>query len=160
MTPNTAPFPIAPKRAPNPTPSPLAGLGWMVQTVFIVCALMMVLFHPRSQVFTTFSIIFSSIVLEAMPFMLLGTMIGGLVEVFISRDHLVRFLPKNRILAIAAAAFLGIFFPVCECAIVPVVRKFIQKGMPLGSAVAFLLGGPIVNPLVFGSTFTAYSFSP
>ena len=38
-------------------------------------------------------------------------------------------------------------------------EKFIQKGMPLGSAVAFLLGGPIVNPLVFGSTFTAYSFS-
>jgi len=86
-------------------------------------------------------------------------MIGGVVEVFISRDHLVRFLPKNRILAIAAAAFMGLFFPVCECAIVPVVRKFIQKGMPLGSAVAFLLGGPIVNPLVFGSTYTAYSFS-
>jgi hypothetical protein len=91
--------------------------------------------------------------------MLLGTMLGGFVEVFVSREQLLRVLPKEKQQAVVVSAFLGILFPVCECAIVPVVRKFIQKGMPLGSAVAFLLAGPIVNPLVFSSTLVAYSFA-
>lgn len=136
----------------------MASLGRAVQIFILVSALLAAVFHARTEAFTTFCIIFSSIVLEAFPFMLLGTLVGGFVEAFLSREQLVSFLPRNRKAAIVAAAFLGILFPVCECAIVPVVRKFIQKGMPIGSAVAFLLAGPIVNPLVFASTLVAYSF--
>jgi len=130
-----------------------------VQATFIVFALYIAFFHARSEVFVTFSIIFSSIVLEAFPFMLLGALIGGLIEVFVERDALIKCLPKNRVLSIFLAGLLGIAFPVCECAIVLVVRWLLRKGMPLGSAVTFLLGGPIVNPLVFASTPVAYSFS-
>lgn len=152
-----------PDRIPTPEPAPQpdrpAVMGRWFQIFFLVSAILMAAFHVRSEAFTTFSIIFSAIVLEAFPFMLLGTLLGGFVEVFLSREQFIRLLPKNRRLAIVGAAFLGMIFPVCECAIVPVVRKFIQKGMPLGSAVAFLLGGPIVNPLVFSSTLVAYSFA-
>lgn len=158
MTLNTDPFPISHTHGAVQKPSLFASTGQYLQFFFLVSAILMATFHARTEAFTTFSIIFSSIVLEAFPFMLLGTLVGGFVEVFISRDHLIRFLPGNRF-AIVAAAFMGIIFPVCECAIVPVVRKFIQKGMPLGSAVAFLLAGPIMNPLVFSSTLVAYSFS-
>jgi uncharacterized membrane protein YraQ (UPF0718 family) len=49
-------------------------------------------------------------------------------------------------------------FPVCECAILPVVRRLLQKGIPLSAAIAFLLGGPIFNPLVAASTAVAYFF--
>ena len=159
--PDTAPFPIDPGMGcchVESTQSPMASLGRAVQIFVLVSAILAAVFHARTEAFTTFCIIFSSIVLEAFPFMLLGTLVGGFVEVFLSREQLVSFLPRNRKAAIVAAAFLGILFPVCECAIVPVVRKFIQKGMPLGSAVAFLLAGPIVNPLVFASTLVAYSF--
>ena len=159
MTLDRSPFPLDPGPAPAGGITGSSGTGRFLQFIFLVSAVSMVVFHARTEAFTTFSIIFSSIVLEAFPFMLLGTLLGGMVEVFLSRDRLVRLLPGNRWLAIATAAFLGIIFPVCECAVVPVVRKFIQKGMPLGSAVAFLLGGPIVNPLVFTSTLVAYSFS-
>lgn len=153
------PFPIDHGHPPDAKPSFISSTGWHLQVLFVVIAVSMVVFQPRNEAFTTFSIIFSSIILEAFPFMLLGTLFGGFIEVFLERERLVQWLPKNKRLAIAASAFLGIIFPVCECAIVPVVRKFIQKGLPLGSAVAFLLGGPIVNPLVFGSTLVAYSFS-
>ncbi len=159
---NTSPFPIDHSRAPDEQVGKqgfMVSAGRYLQFFFLIMAILMVVFHPRTDVFTTFSIIFSSIVLEAFPFMLLGTLLGGFVEVFLGREQLLKWLPKNRRLAIVAAAFMGILFPVCECAIVPVVRKFIHKGLPLGSAVAFLLGGPIVNPLVFGSTLVAYSFS-
>lgn len=134
-------------------------IGRYLQIVFLVSALLMTVFYSRSEYYTTFSIIFSSIVLEAFPFMLLGTLIGGFMEVFLSREMLIRILPPKKYDAIILAALLGIIFPVCECAIVPVVRKFLKKGMPLGSAVAFLLAGPIVNPLVFASTYVAYSFN-
>lgn len=156
---DTKPFPMAPDPTPMKKASLAESAGQLMQAFFLIMALLMALFHPRTEAFITFSIIFSSIVLEAFPFMLLGTLIGGFVEVFLSREQLIRFLPRNRRMAIIAAAFMGILFPVCECAIVPVVRKFIQKGLPIGSAVAFLLAGPIVNPLVFASTLVAYSFS-
>ena len=137
----------------------VAVIGKYLQIAFLVSALLMAAVYNPSEHYITFSIIFSSIVLEAFPFMLLGTLIGGFMEVFLSREGLIRLLPKRKYDAIILAALLGILLPVCECAIVPVVRKFLKKGMPLGSAVAFLLAGPIVNPLVFASTYVAYSFS-
>ncbi len=133
--------------------------GSHIQTAFIIFGFYIAFFHARSEALITFSIIFSAIVLEAFPFMLIGALLGGLIEVFVARDTLIRLLPKNRIFSIVLAGLLGIVFPVCECAIVPVVRRLIGKGMPLGASVAFLLGGPIVNPLVFASTLVAYSFS-
>ncbi len=136
-----------------------AAKGLYAQIAFLIFGPYIIFFHTEPEAITTFSIIFSSIVLEAFPFMLIGALIGGLIEVFVSRDTLIKLLPKNRMLSIVLAGSLGIIFPVCECAIVPVVRRLLGKGMPLGAAIAFLLGGPIVNPLVFASTLVAYSFS-
>lgn len=137
--------------------------GWTIglyyQVFFIIVALYIAFFLSGSDSFATFAIIFSSIVLEAFPFMLFGALIGGVIEVFVSREALINALPNSRRISIVLAGLLGIVFPVCECAIVPVVRKLLGKGMPLGAAIAFLLGGPIVNPLVFASTLVAYSFS-
>ncbi len=158
---NTDPFPIvsgAVQVQPVHT-SPVSEFGTYFQLFFLAAAGWMAVVYGKTEAFTTFSIIFSSIILEAFPFMLLGALLGGCVEVFLSREQLVRILPESPVLSIVMAAFMGICFPVCECAIVPVVRKFLQKGMPLGAAVAFLLGGPIVNPLVFSSTLVAYSLS-
>ncbi len=111
--------------------------------------------HPSLH---TLSITFVSIVLEALPFMLVGTLVGGFIEAFVSKETVARLLPERRRITVFMAAGLGIVFPVCECAIVPVVRRLLHKGIPLGAAVAFLLGGPIVNPVVAASTAVAYSF--
>ena len=158
---DTQPFPIDNQisTAQKPATLPMDQAGRYIQVFFLSLALGMVLYFSGTEAFSTFAVIFVSIVLEALPFMLLGTLLGGLVEVFLSRERLISILPRGRKKAVILSAFLGIIFPVCECAIVPVVRKFVRKGMPLGSAVAFLLGGPIVNPLVFTSTLVAYSFS-
>jgi uncharacterized membrane protein YraQ (UPF0718 family) len=105
----------------------------------------------------TLSLIFVSIVLEAFPFMLLGSMISGFIEVFVSKDRLAALLPGRRVLLTMLSAGMGMVFPVCECAIVPVVRRFLRKGVPLSAAVAYLLAGPIFNPVVGASTAVAYS---
>jgi uncharacterized membrane protein YraQ (UPF0718 family) len=41
---------------------------------------------------------------------------------------------------------------------VPVARRLIGKGLPFSAAIAYLLGGPIVNPIVAASTSLAYAF--
>ena len=103
------------------------------------------------------SVTFVSIVLEALPFVALGSLIGGLIEVFVSRERVSALLPTNRTAAVFVAASLGLIFPVCECAIVPVTRRLVRKGVPFSVAVAYLLAGPIVNPLVAASTWVAYN---
>jgi hypothetical protein len=106
----------------------------------------------------TFALVFLSIVLEALPFMLIGSCVGGLIEVFVSRERLTAHLPRRAWAVTCVAAAMGLVFPVCECAVVPVVRRLTRKGLPLSAAVAYLLGGPIVNPIVGASTAVAYAF--
>ncbi|ABZ83611.1 abc transporter, permease protein, putative [Heliomicrobium modesticaldum Ice1] len=101
-------------------------------------------------------LLFMGILLEALPFLLLGVIVSSLVEVFISPDGLRRLLPTKPWAAILTASSLGIIFPFCECGIIPVVRRLVRKGMPLYAGMAFLLAAPIVNPIVIASTATAF----
>jgi len=104
----------------------------------------------------TFTTIFLGIFIEALPFLLLGTLASGFVEVFVRPETLARWIPRNPVLAVLAGAGLGIVLPVCECGIVVVVRRLLAKGLPLRVGVAFLLAAPVVNPIVFASTLTAF----
>jgi len=101
-------------------------------------------------------VIFLSIVLEAIPFILLGVFISSFIQIFVSEKTIQKFLPKNPFAALFPAAILGAIFPVCECAIVPIVRRLIKKGVPLHIGVVFLVGAPILNPVVFASTYYAF----
>lgn len=130
----------------------------IAQILFILAAVGLITLYRNRPQFSTLGITFVSIVLEAFPFMLFGAMMGGFVEVFISKEKISRWLPEQHWWSVLIAAGLGVIFPVCECAIVPVVRRLLKKKVPLGAAVAFLLGGPIVNPLVAASTAVAYYF--
>jgi len=100
--------------------------------------------------------IFVSIVLEALPFMLLGSLAGGVIEVFVPQEKLSSLLAQRKLSAVLIAAGMGLVFPVCECAIIPVVRRLLRKGIPFSAAVAYLLAGPLVNPIVAVSTAVAY----
>ncbi|WP_417899227.1 permease [Bacillus haimaensis] len=104
--------------------------------------------------------IFLSIVIEAVPFILLGVFASALIQTFVSEEKIKKFLPKNAFAAIIPAAILGAIFPICECAIIPVVRRLIKKGMPLHVGVVFLVGAPILNPVVVASTFYAFNGDP
>jgi uncharacterized membrane protein YraQ (UPF0718 family) len=103
---------------------------------------------------------FLSILLEAIPFVLLGVFFSALIQTFVTEEQVRRWTPRNPLVAIPFAALLGILFPVCECAIIPVVRRLIHKGMPVYLGIVFLLAGPIVNPVVLTSTFVAFQRQP
>ncbi|MCM3164597.1 permease [Metabacillus litoralis] len=113
-------------------------------------------FNIPSELLTV-NTMFLSILLEAIPFILLGVFVSALIQTYVSEDLIKRALPRNAILALFPAALLGAIFPICECAIVPIVRRLMKKGMPLHIGVVFLVGAPILNPVVFASTYYAFS---
>lgn len=100
--------------------------------------------------------IFISILIEALPFVLLGVIISGIIQIFVTDEMMARVIPKNKIGAVLLASVIGALFPACECGIVPITRRLMAKGIPLYAAIPFMLTGPIINPVVLFSTFVAF----
>lgn len=103
-----------------------------------------------------FSLSFLSVILEGVPFLLLGSLLSGIVDVWVSPATVARIVPKNRFLSVLAGGLLGLVFPMCECGSVIVIRRFLKKGLPLGTAVSYMLAAPIVSPIVAFSTWAAF----
>jgi uncharacterized membrane protein YraQ (UPF0718 family) len=103
-----------------------------------------------------FAVAFLSILFEGAPFILLGTVISGFIDIYLPAGTMDRFLPKNRTLSVMVAGLLGAVFPVCECAVVPVIRRLVGKGLPMSCALTYMLAAPIVNPITALSTWKAF----
>lgn len=127
-----------------------------------ICLLFAVPLFLESDLFTLpnsfkqFNTIFLSILIEAIPFVLIGVLIAGFIQIFITEDHLRAWIPKNKISAVLMSCVVGALFPACECGIVPIVRRLIGKGVPLYAGIGFLLTGPLINPIVIISTYMAF----
>lgn len=106
--------------------------------------------------YQTFATISISIFLEGVFFLLVGVIISAIIERFVSEETIRRIIPSNRFAGLFVASLIGIIFPICECGIVPVVRKLINKGLPLYMGVAVLFSSPIVNIVVLASTSIAF----
>jgi uncharacterized protein len=104
-----------------------------------------------------FAFAFLSILFEGAPFILLGTLISGFIDIYMPPGMMDRFLPRNRTLAVVVAGLLGAVFPVCECAVVPVIRRLVRKGLPVSCALTYMLAAPIVNPITALSTWKAFT---
>ncbi|MFO7684396.1 MAG: permease [Chloroflexota bacterium] len=113
---------------------------------------------PAAERFQTLTTIFMGIFIEAVPFLLAGSVVSGLIEVFVSRDTIARIVPRSKSGAALTGALLGFAFPVCECGVVPVTRRLYTKGLPVSVGVAFLLAAPVVNPIVILSTYAAFGW--
>lgn len=114
---------------------------------------------PMDEV-QTFKTSFLGILLEALPFVLVGAILSSLMHLFVSEEMLRRWMPKHPVPGILFACLLGLIFPVCECGMIPLIRRMIQKGMPVYMAVVFILSGPILNPVVFSATYMAFRLYP
>jgi uncharacterized protein len=109
---------------------------------------------PDSQ--QDFALAFLSILFEGVPFILLGTLISGFIDIYLPSGTMDRFLPKNKFLAVLSAGLMGAVFPVCECAVVPVIRRLVKKGLPVSCGLTYMLAAPIVNPITALSTWKAF----
>jgi len=105
---------------------------------------------------SSFSFAFLSILLEGLPFLLLGTIISGLIDQFLPVRLMTRLLPRNPVAGAFVSGLLGLIFPMCECGVVPIIRRLMAKGLPPANAITYMLSAPIVNPIVAISTYAAF----
>ncbi|AGM99163.1 permease [Streptococcus iniae] len=103
--------------------------------------------------------IFLSIIIEALPFVLLGTIFSGAIEVFVTPDRVQHYLPKGKVARILFGTFVGFVFPSCECGIIPIINRFLEKKVPSYTAIPFLATAPIINPIVLFATYSAFGNS-
>ncbi|WP_046174174.1 permease [Domibacillus indicus] len=106
--------------------------------------------------FLQLNTVFLSILIEAVPFVLAGVLIAGCIQIFVTEEHVEKWMPKNRFAAVLVSCVAGACFPACECGIVPIVRRLVAKGVPIYAGVGFLLTGPLINPIVIFSTYMAF----
>lgn len=69
-------------------------------------------------------------------------------------------MPRNPVLGILYACLLGVILPICECGMIPIVRRLIRKGMPVYMGMTYILAAPIINPVTYAATAMAFRSDP
>lgn len=137
-------------------------LGWGLEILFLVVISFLFLMGRTpawKSLIDNISINFLAVIVEALPFMLIGSLAGGLIEVFVPISLIDKLFAQKPVRSVLLAGGIGLAVPVCECAIIPVVRRLLGKGVPFAAAITFLLAGPIVNLIVAWSTAVAYAYN-
>ncbi|OAH13711.1 permease [Streptomyces jeddahensis] len=104
--------------------------------------------------------VFTAVVVQGMPFLLLGTLMSAAIGAFVPERVFRRLLPRSPALAVPVAGAAGAVLPGCECASVPVADSLMRRGVAPAAALAFLLSAPAINPVVLVATSIAFPGSP
>ena len=139
-----------------------------VTSLHVFCAVLLAAVLARSLIADAFdapglrtaATVFVAVCLQALPFLVLGVLLSGLIAGFVSPVVLRRVLPSRTGVAVPVAGAAAMVLPGCECASVPVARRLIGQGAPEAAALTFLLAAPAVNPVVLVATATAFPEAP
>ncbi len=121
--------------------------GWLVDLVA----------SPGASTFVT---VFVSVIIQALPFLVLGTLLSAAITAFVPAQFFDRALPRRPVAAVPVAGIAGAALPGCECGSVPVAGALIRRGVAPAAALAFLLASPAINPVVLVSTAVAFPGEP
>nr|WP_053756671.1 permease [Streptomyces sp. AS58] len=112
---------------------------------------------PVMQTWTT---VFVAVVVQALPFLVLGVLLSAAVAVFVPPSVFARALPARPAAAVPVAGLAGAVVPGCECASVPVAGALMRRGVTPAAALTFLLSAPAINPIVLIATAVAFPGQP
>lgn len=129
----------------------------LVVVVFVTRAFGLV---PDAPALQTWAAVFVAIVVQSLPFLLLGVVLAAAISTLLSERVISRVVPRRQSLAVPAASVAGIGLIGCECASVPIASSVISKGVGAPAALSFLLAAPAVNPVVIVSTLVAFPGMP
>lgn len=135
-----------------------------VNIFFLIVILIVALHFVAKPILELFQIpvntiinVFLGIILQAVPFLLIGVLLSSAIQVFIPQDAIERRFPKSIGAGMLVAILSGFCLPVCDCASIPIFRSLVKKGIPLSVAVTFMTATPVINPVVILSTYYAFS---
>ena len=99
-----------------------------------------------------------SVLIESIPFIILGIALSVLVQVWLPEEWLFRILPSRPVPRRLVISLLGMFLPVCECGNVPLARGLVAKGYSVSDSMTFLIAAPIINPVTIITTHQAFGW--
>jgi len=142
--------------------------GWQLNSTLVLSVLVLlavagqgpirrVLSEPVMQSWMT---VFVAVVVQALPFLVLGVLLSAMIAVFVPPSFFARALPRRPARAVPVAGLAGVVLPGCECASVPVAAAMVRRGVTPAAALAFLLSAPAINPIVLTATAVAFPDNP
>jgi uncharacterized membrane protein YraQ (UPF0718 family) len=142
--------------------------GWQLNSLHVLTLLLLLvvalqgpigraLSTPVMQSWTT---VFVAVVVQALPFLVLGVLLSAIIAVFVPASFFARALPRRPALAVPVAGVAGAVLPGCECASVPVAGALVRRGVTPAAALTFLLSAPAINPIVLTATAVAFPRNP
>ncbi len=142
--------------------------GWQFSSPLVLVMLLVVLVLAQgpvrgvlsAPVMQSWMTVFVAVVLQALPFLVLGVLLSAAIAVFVPPAFFARALPKRPALAVPVAGMAGAVLPGCECASVPVAGALVRRGVTPAAALAFLLSAPAINPIVLTATAVAFPRDP
>jgi uncharacterized membrane protein YraQ (UPF0718 family) len=75
-----------------------------------------------------------------LPYLIIGIAIGGLMHGYIPEGFFEQYMGKDNFFAVPAATVLAVPMYSNASGILPVVEVLVAKGIPLGTAIAFMMG--------------------
>lgn len=95
---------------------------------------------------------FISLTLLVIPYFILGTAFGALMETYIKPEFALRYLNKGTS-SVINASILGAILPGCSCATIPMANGLKGKGARLGTIAAFIMVSPLLSPHILVLTY-------
>lgn len=114
--------------------------------------------QPALGPVTDFVTLSLSVVIESMPFIVLGILLSIVVQHWLPPGFLMRILPQTPWLRRAVISLFGIALPVCECGNVPLARGLVLRGFTPAESITFLLAAPILNPITIVTTYQVFGW--
>ncbi|MFF3718606.1 permease [Streptomyces prasinus] len=136
---------------------PLLLVLFLLSAVMFQDPIRRVLGAPVMQSWMT---VFVAVMIQALPFLVLGVLLSAAIAVFVPPSFFARALPRRPSLAVPVAGAAGAVLPGCECASVPVAGALVRRGVAPAAALAFLLSAPAINPIVLTATAVAFPNDP
>ena len=143
-------------------------IRWLTSTQALVAGLLACALAERwmhvgvagNVAMATAGTVFCGVFVQAVPFLVLGVVVSGLIATFVSPERLARWLPRRAAAAILVAGVGGAALPGCECGSVPVARRLFSDGVVGAAALTFMLSAPAINPVVLVATAVAFPGQP
>ncbi|TLS45446.1 permease [Streptomyces montanus] len=160
-TTKAAPPPVDDRDADDPQ-------GWRVNSPLVLIMVLLVVVALQgpirgavsAPVMQSWMTVFVAVVVQALPFLVLGVLLSAVLAVFVPPSFFARAMPKRPALAVPVAGMSGAVLPGCECASVPVAGALVRRGVTPAAAFAFLLSAPAINPIVLTATAVAFPGNP
>ncbi|MGQ4476498.1 permease [Streptomyces sp. SAS_276] len=156
------------KESQGADPAKASKDGWQLNSPLVLTMVLLLVVLAQgpirqalsAPVMQSWMTVFVAVVVQALPFLVLGVLLSAGIAVFVPATFFARALPKNPALAVPIAGMAGAILPGCECASVPVAGALVRRGVTPAAAIAFLLSAPAINPIVLTATAVAFPRNP